>query len=125
MFSFWKKKEPILNLEQEIQTSSISSISLLISQDKNVKVVCAWPKSYSKEEELELAQTYAKLIINFFSEDMLKYILPSIVNHGSKTGTESMTQTMMGLMENIMLEKKKKDEESPIVSPIELFKVRG
>jgi len=123
-----EKKEEVKQDERSSFTFNGCTLSLLFSKDKNVKVVCGWPEYNSKEQLVTIAQDYSKLVINFFREEMLQYIIPSITNQGNRTGSQELVQTMFGMMENMLVERKKKLAEevnSPLISPLAVFKVRG
>lgn len=133
MFSFFKRKKKLepeqqapLKLTNDILSFNGCKLSLLISPDKNVKVVPDWPNFSTQEQALEICENFSKLIVNFFQEEMLQYILPAIRNEAVNRGHEILIPTMFGLMEALIKERKqKKPSDNPIISPREMFKVRG
>lgn len=136
MFSFLKRKKEAVNLK-ELEEEKVSQdgmiysgcvLSLLISHDKNLKIVVDWPEITSPQDVQMVSENMANLVVKCFDEVMLQYIIPVLQNTANARNEAGLLPTLFGLIENKIVEKRNKKaslENQPLISPIQMFKVRG
>lgn len=87
--------------------------------DTNANIVCYWPTPKTPEEESEIAQQLASLIVTSFKPNILNPILTAINSFAKISNTENVANAVEYLLSNVHTSV---NNNKPVVSPRDAFR---